>query len=62
MLLQGAIFLMATYGDGEPTDSASDFWSWLTKAAEEADNGIGDDSMLKVGQMVQCFDFRQIVL
>lgn len=31
-----AILLMATYGDGDPTDSAGDFWSWLSEAAESA--------------------------
>lgn len=28
------ILLMATYGDGDPTDSATDFWAWLSEAAE----------------------------
>ncbi|KAL4458551.1 hypothetical protein ABPG75_013416 [Micractinium tetrahymenae] len=28
------VLLMATYGDGDPTDSATDFWTWLSEAAE----------------------------
>jgi hypothetical protein len=37
--------LMATYGDGDPTDSATDFWNWLSEAA-----GSGaDDDLLQVG-------------
>ena len=32
--------LMATYGDGDPTDSATEFWTWLSEAA---DGGAADD-------------------
>ena len=32
--------LMATYGDGDPTDSATEFWTWLSEAAE---GGAADD-------------------
>ena len=31
------IFITATYGDGEPTDSATNFYNWLLKTAEEED-------------------------
>lgn len=36
-------FLMATYGDGEPTDSATGFMEWLAGAAE------GGEELCQVG-------------
>lgn len=29
-----AIFIVSTYGEGDPSDNTADFWSWITKAGD----------------------------
>ena len=41
------LFLMATYGDGEPTDSATGFMEWLAESAAADETG----ERMKVGRL-----------
>lgn len=29
-----AVFIVSTYGEGDPSDNTADFWNWITKAAD----------------------------
>lgn len=35
-----AIFVLATYGEGDPSDNASPFWDWVTKEQSKALSGL----------------------
>lgn len=35
-----AIFCMATYGEGDPTDNAQDFYDWLQENDDEDLSGV----------------------
>lgn len=35
-----AIFCMATYGEGDPTDNAQDFYDWLQENGDEDLSGL----------------------
>lgn len=45
-----ALFLMATYGEGDPTDSAVDFTKWLKATTKELDGSFADASAAAAGE------------
>lgn len=46
------VLCMATYGDGEPTDNANEFYSWLCKEAEAVDGALKDQTLEGVSYAV----------
>lgn len=43
-----AIFCMATYGEGDPTDNAQDFYDWLQENDDEDLSGLNYTVSLSV--------------
>lgn len=50
-----AIFVMATYGEGDPTDNAQEFHEWLQNEREDME---GLNYCVSI-QMDQILDFKQ---
>ena len=42
-----AIFCMATYGEGDPTDNAQDFYDWLQENDDEDLSGLNYTASLQ---------------
>ncbi|UNI15405.1 NADPH--hemoprotein reductase [Purpureocillium takamizusanense] len=59
-----AIFILATYGEGDPSDNANQFWEWMSKAASPsslsslryAALGLGNSNYLHYNRVVDVID------
>lgn len=56
-----AIFCMATYGEGDPTDNAQDFYDWLHENDDEDLSGLNYTvslNMLNITHFIaKCYTF-----
>lgn len=59
-----AVFILATYGEGDPSDNANQFWDWVTKTASPsslsslryAAFGLGNSNYLHFNRVVDFID------
>ena len=59
-----AVFTLATYGEGDPSDNANQFWDWITKTASPsslsslryAAFGLGNSNYLHFNRVVDVVD------
>lgn len=49
-----AIFCMATYGEGDPTDNAQEFYEWLKNSAENME-GLSYTVSCAINSFRQCY-------
>lgn len=49
-----AIFCMATYGEGDPTDNAQDFYDWLQENDDEDLSGLNYTVSLNIWKIKHC--------
>lgn len=49
-----AIFCMATYGEGDPTDNAQDFYDWLQENDDENLSGLNYTVSLSSARLSSC--------